>query len=304
MEVVNIEKLINLKNEFAVAIGFFDGVHLGHQLVIKQAVNYAKTDDHIKSVVITFDRSPKAVLGYADVDDHITPISEKTRILEEMGVDYVLVLTFDRTFLNLSAAAFIEDYLVKMKACYVSVGFDFRFGQGGAGTPALLLSHRGFHVNVSESVVMADAKVSTRGIKADLKMGNLDAVHQMLGRPFSISGEVIHGRHLGNTIGFPTANLKLDPGYFFPLRGVYATRSHIDGTSFKSMTNIGMNPTVNTGEMISIETYIIDFEADIYGENLRIEFLDKIRDEIKFSTVDALMIQLEKDKKRVQEMTI
>ena len=303
MEMINLEKLVNLEQECAVAIGFFDGVHLGHQLVINKAVNYAK-ENQVKSVVMTFDRSPKVVLGTVEADGCLTPTAEKLRILKGLGVDYTLVLKFDTAFLNLSAEAFIDAYLLKIKACYVAVGFDFRFGQGGVGDTEVLLRRGEFEVEVSESLQMAGVKVSTTEIKNGLKRGDLESVNQMLGRHFSVSGEVVRGRQLGRTIGFPTANLKLDDAYLFSLRGVYATISYVEGARFVSMTNIGFNPTANLQESVSIETYIFDFNADIYGKQIRVEFVSKIRDEIKFEGLDSLIAQLEKDKCAVEAMSI
>lgn len=333
MEVVNIEKLRRLEEEFAVAIGFFDGVHLGHQKVITHAIHYAK-EHHAKSMVITFDRSPKVALGFVENDGYVTPTNEKLRILEGMGVDYALVLKLDATFLNLSADEFISEYLLKIGACYVSVGFDFRFGRGGAGNTELLLRYSEFKVNVSEAVLVVGAKVSTTEIKKCLKMGDLDLVNQMLGRPFSVSGEIVHGRQLGRMIGFPTANLKLHEDYLFSLRGVYATVSYIDGVRHASMTNVGYNPTANEAtssllkksdydclmqqelcdegaisshcviDDVSVETHILNFDEDIYGKTLRVEFIIKKRDEVKFNGLDELITQLEKDKLSVKLMSI
>ena len=302
MQVINIEKLENIEEKFAIAIGFFDGVHLGHQLVINNAVNYAK-ENHVKSMAITFDRSPKVALGNVLDDGYLTPIGEKLRILEEMGVDYVLVLKFDASLSNLSADAFVDEYLLKIRTCYVSVGFDFKFGQGGAGNVKFLLCRDAFKVDVSEPVLMDGVKVSSTEIKKCLKIGDLERVNLMLGRCFSVSGEVVNGRQLGGTIGFPTANLKLDGDYLFPLRGVYKTVSYVDGSRFLSMTNIGFNPTANLQEFVSIETHIFDFNADIYSKKLRVEFLSKIRDEIKFNNLDELIAQLEKDKIAVSSMS-
>lgn len=309
MEVVNIEKLKRSKEKLAVAIGFFDGVHLGHQKVINHATVYAK-ENQTKSMVITFDRSPKVALGHDRHEGYVTPIKEKLRILENLDVDYALVLKFDASFLNLSADAFIRDYLLKAGACYVSVGFDFRFGHDGMGSAKYLMRHGDFKVNITEAVLMAGTKVSTRLIKHYLKMGDLNLVNQMLGRPFSVSGSIVYGQQLGRKIGFPTANLKLDADYFLSLRGVYATLSYIDGVCYKSMTNVGYNPTINelSAECVmdgmTVETYILDFNKEVYGKTLRVEFIQKIRDEVKFDGLDALVAQLEKDKLSIKFMSI
>jgi len=303
MEIVDIEKLKNSNEKLATAIGVFDGVHLGHQLVINNAIRYAKTNN-AKSMVITFDINPKIALGNALEDGYLTPTDEKLRILKEMGIDYALVLKFDSSLSNLSADEFITEYLLKIGVCYVSVGFDFRFGQGGAGNVELLLSHDEFKVDVSDAVLMDEVKVSSTRIKKCLKMGDLDSANLMLGRCFSVSGKIVSGQQVGAKIGFPTANLKLSDDYLFPLRGVYHTISHVDNSRFKSMTNIGFNPTANLRESISTETHIFDFEENIYGKQLRVEFLHKIRDEIKFNNVDELIAQLERDKITAYKMSI
>lgn len=303
MEVISLEELVALKQTCAVALGFFDGVHLGHQSVICNAVNYAKKNQ-VKSVVITFDRSPKVALGIVEDEGCLTPRVQKLRILEEMGVDCTLVLTFDTNFLNLSADSFIDNYLLRINASYVAVGFDFKFGRGGAGSSEYLLSLGKFKVEISEPVQLDGVKVSSTEIKRCLKLGDLKTVNRMLGRHFLVEGTVVRGNMLGRTIGFPTANLKLESGYLFSLRGVYATTSNVNGERFTSMTNIGFNPTANLQEAISIETYIFNFDNDIYGAQISIEFLSKIRDEVKFEGIEALIAQLEKDKNMVASMQV
>jgi len=295
MKIANMEMLEKLGARFAIAIGVFDGVHRGHQLVINNAINYAKAN-HVKSMAITFDRNPKTVIKNVFNDGHLTPNAEKLRILEEMGVDYALILKFDDSLSNLTADEFINKYLLKMGVCYVSVGFDFRFGHGGAGNTSLLLCRDEFKVDVSEPVLMDGVKVSSTRIKKCLKMGDLDEVALMLGRNFSVCGEIVRGRQLGEKIGFPTANLRLNEDCLVPTRGVYGTASYVDGLRLGSMTNIGYNPTANLQESLSIETHIFDYDADMYGKMLRVEFLSRIRDEIKFNDLDELIAQLEKDK--------
>ena len=303
MEIVNIKKLKSLGEKFAIAIGFFDGVHLGHQLVINKTVSYAE-ENHVKSMVITFDRSPKVVLGSALNDGYLTPTGEKLRILEKMDVDYAIVLKFDSSLSNLSSDEFISEYLSKIGVCYVSVGFDFRFGCGGAGSTTQLLSRSEFKVDVSEPVLMAGDKVSSTRIKKCLKMESLAEANLMLGRHFSVSGEVVHGKQLGGMIGFPTANLILAEDCFFPLRGVYRTISHVDNSRFVSMTNVGVNPTANLQKSISNETHIFNFDKNIYGKQLRVEFLNKIRNEVKFNDLAELIAQLKQDKTIVESMSL
>ncbi|MCL2558898.1 MAG: bifunctional riboflavin kinase/FAD synthetase [Turicibacter sp.] len=301
MEVVNIEKLRELKETFSVAIGFFDGVHLGHQKVIQQAIDIARKNQ-IKSVVMTFAQSPKVALGQAENEGYVTPTTEKCRILKTMSVDYVLVIECDATFLSLTAETFVNDYLLSIGARAVCIGFDFKFGRGGAGNAQLLSTYDAFETSVSDAVLMDGEKVSTTNIKQCLKKGDLAAVNQMLGRPLSVSGEVVRGKQFGRTIGFPTANLKIAADQLFHLRGVYATNSYIGGVRYSSMTNVGYNPTANFVNQLSIETYVFDFDEDIYGQTLRVEFINKMRDEVKFNGLDALVDQLEKDKANVAKL--
>ena len=289
MKVLTICELRKQQEPLAVAIGFFDGVHLGHQQVIGNAVKYAKAND-FKSVVMTFDRSPKAETGY------LTPLDVKLQLFSELGVDYVLVLEFNDVLKQLPADDFIEAYLVALGVTFISVGFDFKFGHLGIGDTHLLQSRDAFQVAICEPKLMDGEKVSTTSIKESLAMGDLVAVRNMLGRDFSVNGTVVYGRQLGRTIGFPTANLQLDEQQFLGLRGVFATNVHFNGEVYRGMTNIGFNPTANLQEQLTVETHIFEFEADVYDRRLQLVFLEKIRDEVKFDGLDALVVQLEKDK--------
>lgn len=291
MQVLTVDKLLKQKEPFAAAIGFFDGVHLGHQKVIGRAVDYAKAND-FKSLVITFDRSPKGLN-----DGVITTLDAKLQLLTELGVDYVLVLEFNDLLKQLSAADFVRNYLLQLGVRYVSVGFDFRFGHQGVGDALYLQKWEELTVDICEAELIDGVKIGSTEIKKSLKDGDLAGVKAMLGRAFSVVGTVVHGKKLGRTIGFPTVNLQLDAGQFLGVRGVFVTRVYLDGKEYSSMTNVGYNPTANLQQILRVETHIFDFDADIYGAQLQLEFLAKIRDEIKFASVDELVAQLEKDKK-------
>lgn len=289
MQVLTFEKLLKQKEPFAAAIGFFDGVHIGHQKVIDNAVNHANDND-LKSLVITFDRSPKVA-----ITEYLTPMESKLQHFTMLGVDYVLVLEFNELLRELSADDFVENYLIQLGVVYVSVGFDFRFGHRGTGDTSHLQKWREFEVDVCNPVLLRETKVSSTSVKKSLQMGDLEAVKTMLGRNFSINGVVGHGRQLGRTIGFPTANLMLDE-QFLGLSGVFTTRVMVEGKEYFGMTNIGYNPTANLQESVSVETHIFEFNEDIYGCALDLEFLYKIRDEIKFEGIEQLIAQLEADK--------
>lgn len=295
MKIVTMDELVKKKEEVAVAIGFFDGVHKGHQHVIEKAVSYAKRSG-IKSVVLTFDKRPKLVLGQATEANEVTPFQEKMRIMERMGADYSVALTFDDSLLQQTADEFIANYLKKMNLAYVSVGFDFRFGNQGKGRVENLQQAALCPVEISHPVELNGMKISTTRIREALEQNDLALVNQQLGRFFQISGVVYKGKQLGRKIGFPTANLKISPKQLMPLRGVYATVICIKGKSYASMTNVGYNPTTETREKISIETHVFDFSVDVYGAEVELQFVEKIRDEKTFDGLDELIQQLAKDK--------
>jgi len=301
LEIIKTEHLKNTMCETSVAIGFFDGIHLAHQKVINNAIRLAK-NNNIKSVVITFDESPKMALGHSDFKNYITPFDEKMSILKEIGVDYAFVLTTDETLLNLSAKDFIKEYLLTLNAKYVSVGFDFKFGKNGQGDISTLKQCNSFSTEVICALDIDDTKVSSSFIKEQLARGNLFLVNKFLGRNFFITATVVKGKQLGRTIGYPTANLILKGGSIFGLLGVFATKIYIDGVMYPSMTNIGFNPTVSDEFKILVETHIFDFSEEIYGKVVRLEFIDKIRDEIKFSDLFELTTQLDNDKKNARKI--
>ena len=303
MDVLTREQLAELHVPLAVAIGFFDGVHIGHQQVIVAAVEAAKRRQ-TKSVVITFHQSPKIILGRTSHLGYLTPLPEKLRQFEALGVDYVLVLQFDETLLCLPPKAFIEDYLVHIGAEYVSVGFDFRFGHLGSGSADDLIKSAKFDVNVVPPIETNAQKVSTSDIKKYMEAGGIERINALLARRFTLSGTVLHGKKMGRTIGYPTANIAVSPDYLMTLRGVYATLTEVKGKLYKSMTNIGHNPTMNHQKDVSVETHLLDFNGDLYDQPIRLEFITKIRDEKKFTDLEALKHALAADKKFVENLTI
>lgn len=304
MEIVTIEQLSKRNDPCAVAIGYFDGLHIGHQAVIKKAIDYKRKNKQAASVVITFDRSPKvATKRTLDEGDLMTPAA-KIQFLADMGVDYLLVLTFDTTLLNLSADDFIKQYLINIHAQFVAVGFDFKFGQGKKGDAAKLMACGHFQVAICEPIMKDGHKVATRAIKTFLKSNDFHAAKASLGRPFSINGQVIYGNQIGRTIGFPTANLKIEKEQFFPFQGVFTTVATVDGITYKSMTNVGTNPTVCDNGGQSIETHLLSFDGDLYGKQIQLTFMHKIREEVKFDSLEKLLLQLELDKKMTEAMVL
>jgi len=295
MKILTMDELVKKEEKVAVAIGFFDGVHRGHQHVIEKAVNHARCHG-MKSVVLTFDRRPKLVLGQVTENNYVTPLKEKMRIMGRVGADYGVVLTFDESLLKLTADAFINNYLKKMNVGYISVGFDFRFGNKGKGRVEDLQRAELCQVEISSPVELEGTKISTTRVREQLEKNDLRLVNQLLGRFFQISGVVYKGKQLGRKIGFPTANIEIGTEQLMPLRGVYATVIYIKGRPYASMTNVGYNPTMEAREKVSIETNVFDFSEDIYGEEVELHFVSKIRDEVTFDGLDHLVKQLTQDK--------
>jgi len=303
MEIIHIDKK-TAKYPMAVALGYFDGLHMGHQAVILNAVHYAK-QHHIRSAVITFSINPKFFLKKLATPYLLTPMSEKIAILKKLGVDQLLILPFDETIACMKPEDFIKKYLIEEKVCYVSTGFDFRFGKNGAGNITLLEKYEEvFKLDVTPKLRLGTTKIGATQIRDYLLQGDVQEVCQMLGRPYSLSGMVIKGNQKGRSIGFPTANIELKEQFLVPKKGVYAVKAYVGKGSYRGMCNIGHNPTFNYTDGLSIEVYLLDFNEDIYGETIRIEFIKYLRSEQKFQSIDDLMKQLKGDCKAVREIIL
>ncbi|MBQ9931214.1 MAG: bifunctional riboflavin kinase/FAD synthetase [Firmicutes bacterium] len=292
----SLEEIENIE-ETAVALGNFDGVHLGHQALIREAVAYASAHG-LKSAVFTFENHPRNVLAGHPVIQNILYPADKEKILEEMGVDYLFSIPFDPEIGKMHPETFIEDilwetFLVKVAFC----GFNYCFGAKGAGTAELLSSAGealGFEVRVLPPYKVEGEVVSSTLIRSLIDEGRMEECSKFLGRSYGIAGEVVTGQQLGRTIGFPTVNLNLDEDMVSPPNGVYVTCCEFDGISYPSITNVGRKPTV--GEFArNAETHLLDFSGDLYGKEIRVSFLEKIRDEKKFDGLEALQEQIHID---------
>ena len=288
-------QIIRLKNHsmepnLVAAIGFFDGVHIAHQVLIQKALSLAHTN-HLKSAIITFDVHPKTVIFGLDYR-YITPLSQKLRMLKVFNVDYIYVIEFNQTIAKSSPQKFIEDYLKSLHT--LVCGFDFKFGYRGQGNVALLESDASFNTVVVPEMRFDDAKIGSTHIRDLIEAGYVDAIPSTLGRPYSIRGEVIHGSKKGRLIGYPTANIDTD-SFMVPKTGVYITQTRYNEEWFASMTSVGYNPTLNQRQTISVESYLIDFSKTIYGETVETVFLKRLRDEMKFDDVKALIKQIDAD---------
>ena len=279
------------------AIGEFDGVHLGHQEVIRRTVQRAKPLD-VPAAIMTFHPHPREVLGQAQYVRILTPLEEKLELFSKLGVHHTYVVSFNETFSKVTPERFVDDMLIPLGMETVVVGFDFRFGHKGAGTPDTLCEHgKGrFAVEVVRPFSLNGQKVSSTFVRECLSSGNVDKACALLGRPYRIQGHVVSGRARGRTIGFPTANIELSAPYVLPVNGVYGVNIIIDGVTHNGIMNLGVRPTFEEGEtQPSIEVHIFDFDGDIYGKHVTVELLYFLRPEKKFASVEELVGQIRQD---------
>lgn len=264
-----------------VAIGTFDGVHLGHQAVIDDA-----------DTVLTFDPHPLEVLHPAALPKLIMPFSVKRDVIDGLGVRELVVIPFDAEFAKRSAEDFIEHVLVeKLTAERVSVGENFRFGAKAKGDPAMLAAHPEFETHVVPLVEVDGETVSSTRIRALVAAGDMVAARHCLGAPFMVEGEVVRGDQRGRELGFPTANIVPDDRLAIPGHGVYAAFAN----GVPAAVNVGVRPTFETGRGVLIETYLIDHEEDLYGKTLRVAFVERLRGEKRFPDAEQLIAQMRED---------
>ncbi len=280
-----------IEHNTVAAIGFFDGVHLAHKELIKKTIEIGN-DKKIAKAVITFDIHPKSILFDLDYF-YLTPLERKIEALSKFDLDYIYVIEFSKEKASLTPNEFIELYLKNIDT--IVCGFDFKFGVRGSGNVKTLLTDKRFNTVVVKEVTYEGYKVGSTHIRDLIRSGQVDKVKDVLGDYYSITGEVIHGAKKGRMIGFPTANINTD-GYFIPKRGVYVTLTKVEDKWFESMTSVGHNPTLNCRIDLSVESNIFNFDEEIYGEIIEIKFIKRLRDEIKFTTVEALIAEIKKDK--------
>jgi len=284
-----------------ITIGTFDGVHVGHKKILNQ-LNELKKKTGYQTLVFTFDPHPRKVLFPEQKDlKLITSTHEKIKLISEKGIDYVLVYPFSKKFSEISSDFYIENILVKkLGAKIIIIGYDHKFGKNREGDINVLKSNAakyGFEVVEISAEDIDSINVSSTQIRKAIDEGDIDLANKFLGHEYFITGMVTEGKKLGRTIGYPTANIKItDHDKLLPKIGVYAVKVIELGKEYGGMLNIGTNPTTDTDNKIKIEVNIFDFNKDIYGENITIKFVKRLRDEVKFANLEELKKQLLDDK--------
>ncbi len=292
----------NISKPTVLTLGVFDGLHLGHQRIMQTVVDRAKLAGAVPTA-ITFDPHPRAVLHPASAPPLLQTLDQRLSNFEVLGVKQAIVIPFTLDFAASEAEAFLENIVRdRLHAKEVYLGKGFAFGKNRGGNIALLREvsgKLGFVADEVDEVQLRGRRVSSSKIRELLAEGSVNLARRMLGRPYGVEGVIIRGNRRGHTIGFPTANLK-PHNRVIPRYGVYATATLIDGAWRKSITNIGVRPTFESDADPSIESYIFDFDGDLYGDVLRVRFLHRIRDERKFSGIDELKAQIERDSARAR----
>ncbi len=283
----------------ALAIGNFDGIHEGHRSLLTALTSYARKSGRMPAV-LTFHPHPVEVLNPAKKIERLTSTEEKLAELEALGVELVLVEKFDAALAALGPEAFFKKYIKEgLGADAVFVGFNFHFGKARAGDTSLLeklCEASGLHLHVEPPFGIDGKRVSSSTVREALRTGDLAAANLMLGRPYNLRGTVIRGAGRGRQIGFPTANLKFPHGKCLPKDGVYVTETVWQRQAFASVCNIGSRPTVDReGAALSVEVHLMDFQTSLYDEALEVRFLERVRDERKFASVDELKAQIARD---------
>lgn len=292
-----------------VTIGTFDGVHLGHQAIFRKMKSLAQSVGG-ETVVVTFEPHPRQVLNIDSSNlRFLTTPEEKLKKFEEFGIDNVVIINFTKEFSRTPSEVFIKDYIIdNIKPAYIVVGYDHHFGKNRMGDFDLLNDLKkkyGFKVERVAAQDIENIAISSTKIRNALAIGNVKSANRLLGYVYSVSGKVIRGNEIGRTIGFPTANLELAKEYMiFNRGGVFACLVDYDGLPYKAMANIGHRPTIGDraeGDLL-IEVNLFDFDSNLYGQEIRVSFIDRIRDEYKFDSLQELKAQLEQDREKAERL--
>jgi riboflavin kinase/FMN adenylyltransferase len=305
LNIVEFSALKPLVNaDTTITIGNFDGVHRGHQAVIEHMLEMARAESQAV-IVLTFYPNPAVFFNQPVQPFYLSSPREKESQLLALGVDRVITFRFDREFAELTPEVFVLKLQETLGLRVLVVGQDFALGKGRQGTiPYLnqLGDQYGFEVRVIPHLDYGEQEISSSRIRNYLDAGAVDEARKLLGRPYRVTGEVAHGSDRGKKIGLPTANVAHWPGKKLPAVGVYATLVNLEGEVYQGITNVGYRPTFEEQTRVDVEAYILDFSQDIYGQSISLDFIQKIRDEQKFSGVDALLAQIERDKAQAKRI--
>jgi len=282
-----------------IALGFFDGVHLGHAALLQKTVEEAKRRG-CTPAVFTFDRPPKEVVTGVPCPLINSPEDRRELVRRLYGIQDVIMVPFDQEMMTTSWEDFVTKILVgRYHAVHLVAGHDHHFGHKNQGSPELLVkkcAELGLGCDIIPKVEVAGITVSSTYIRRLVELGQIERANRFLGHPHTLSQVVRHGRRIGHTIGIPTVNLVAPPHVLVPSHGVYATMVTLsDGTSYAAVTNVGTRPTVNNGTDITVEAWLLDFDGDLYGQTVRVEFFRHLRDEVRFDSLDALKTQIQSD---------
>lgn len=289
------------KTPLALSLGMFDGVHLGHLSIINKLKEIAGKE-HLESAILSFWPHPRKFLNPNDDVKMLNTLEEKLELLEKSGIQNIFLKTFDEEFRNLTGTEFCEQVLIqKLNVKHIIIGHDHTFGKNKSGNFELLKSlsdELGFKVNQLEAIQKNDLNVSSTKIRIALSEGRIKDANGMLGYHYPLTGKVIHGKKLGRTIGYPTANIEVPINKLLPKSGAYIVEVYIDNQFYKGMLSVGTNPTIDDkSKSLHTEVYILDFDQDIYDQQITIKFRDFLHDEIKFEGLEKLIEKLDEDKR-------
>ena len=287
-----------------ITIGTFDGIHPGHRALIRVLLEHAQQLSR-PAMMVTFEPMPREYLAAANPPARLTSWRERWRVLQRTGLSFVLQLRFDEALRNLSGEAFARLLAEDLRAATVVIGHDFRFGRNGEATAPMLSEagrRLGFSVDVVPPVLIDGVRVSSSEIREALERGNLDRASGLLGRPYSMVGRVVRGQQLGRSLGFPTANLRLGRKRS-PLQGIFAVRVHgIESRrAAPGVASLGTRPTVG-GTVPVLEAHVFDFDGDLYGREIEVEFVAKLREEERFASLDAMVVQMHRDAAQARQI--
>ena len=287
----------------AVTIGVFDGVHRGHEHLVRRLMDAARRQG-LAAVAITFNPHPRSVIRPGTAVTYLSSLEERVEQLQALGLDAVTVLPFTSELAQLSAQDFLAMLVDELQMKCLVVGPDFALGRNRAGTIGVMRQageELGFRVEVTELLAEEGEKVGSSSVRQALSEGDVERVGRLLGRPFSLRGPVVRGDQRGRTLGFPTANIAIGLDRALPAYGVYVTRAYLREAAYESCTNIGIRPTFNVEPRPTVEAFIMDFDADIYGQELRIELLHRLRGELRFEGAEALVDAMHRDIRDARE---